>query len=200
MVGGKIIALSVALVTMGGVLACGGGDDSPVDSTAADAGFAGPAPVTSFVGGDFQLRVNSVLDTCLDGGLALVFMPDGNREPYALQNPTYLPGLSELPHTYTMKLQAPFDDMQLTMEARPGGMGATGAGQSDVLLSLPGSDDCKADMVFDAAVTLETPDLVELTTTVAVSAFVSPTETCPSIERVPCTVTLSMTGTRLAAP
>ncbi len=173
----------------------GCGDD-PTSEPYGPSGTDGTGAVTNFAGGEFQLRVDAVVDTCLDGGLSLVFMPDGEETPYTLQYPTYLPGYDELPSTYTMKLAVPFQDMQLTMERQGAGMAASDAPQSDVLLSLPGSADCRADMLIGAVVTVASAESVTLEAAVEMIAFSSPTDTCPAVDAVPCQVTLSMTGER----
>lgn len=155
-------------------------------------------PPTDFAGGEFQLAVRNVDDACLDGGLDLLFMPEGTATPYDLQNPTYIAGWSELPKTYTMKLQAPFSDMEITMVSDGGtGMKIVDAMQQGVVLAVPGSDDCSAEIRFDAELRVLTASSIEVDTRATLSGLTSPTDSCPVLESDPCTVALDMIGTRL---
>lgn len=187
------------LLTTAALLALGCGD---ADSTAApgqtDASTGSDFDPATFTGGDFQLTVVKVDDGCLDGGMDLLFMPEGTAQPYDLANVTYMPGKSQLPHTYQMKLQAPFEDMTMTMTDAGGAqMQVREAVQEAVLLSLPGSSDCTATMTIDADVILLTPDSLTLMATATISALTSPTQTCPPLTSEPCAVSMNMTGARL---
>ena len=166
-------------------------------SSPVGAGSDTVAPVTDFLGGEFQLAVSRVDDGCLDGGLALVFMPEGTGSPYALKHPTVFPALSELPTQVTMRLDAPFSDMTLPMAA--GGVGritVRGASQKGVLLGIAGTADCRADMVIDADVTVRAADRLDLSVTVVLDGLRSPQDLCPTMQSVPCTVHLEMSGQR----
>ena len=68
-----------------------------------------------FAGGDFQITTTAVDDGCYDGAINTVFLPDGDDSTNDWANPTYLPGWDELPATYTIALQDPFSDMEVTM-------------------------------------------------------------------------------------
>ena len=169
------------------VAACG------TDTAGTDA--SGPA-ATEFAGGDFQLYVRGVTDGCLDGGLQALFMPDGNDQPYALRNVSLIPALADLPKTYVLKLEAPFAGMDITARAAgEGNIELVDGKQDDVVLTLPGSEDCTADMTLSGLVRPQTDGTVVLAVTVVVDDLKSPTETCPVLDAVPCQVVLDMTGT-----
>lgn len=169
------------------VAACG------ADTAATD---ALDSPATEFAGGDFQLYVRGVTDGCLDGGLQALFMPDGNDQPYALQNVSLIPALADLPQTYVFKLEAPFEGMDITARAAlEGNVELVDGKQDDLLLSLAGSDDCTADMTLNGLVRPQPDGTVVLAVTVVVDDLKSPTETCPVLDAVPCQVELDMTGT-----
>ena len=68
-----------------------------------------------FEGGTFQMTTTGVNDSCFDGGFEVIFMPEGQAEPWGTT--TELPSWANLPATYDISLQAPFDQMQVTVEA-----------------------------------------------------------------------------------
>lgn len=188
----KPIVLALLLCSL--LCACSSTETTTSALTEADAAANGPI---DFQGGDFQLYVQAVEDGCLDGGLQLLFMPDGADHDYALKNKTFLPGFAELPKTYVMKLAAPFTDMGITMSsAGTNAMKVSDGLQKGVLLGVPGSDDCRADMDIGANVTVEGPNAVRLSATVTLDHFQSPSDTCPKMDAVPCTVALTMRGER----
>jgi len=160
---------------------------------AADVSTEGP-----FESGEFQLTVDRVEDACFDGGLSLLFMPNGTVEPYPLTHLTWIPGLSDVPASYVVQLAAPFNDMSLLMEANgAGGLQARGAQQPGVLLGLPGSDDCTGDLVMDVDVAFVSVDQIIMTTRVTVQNLRSETDTCAPPESDPCEVQLFMSGLRV---
>lgn len=165
------------------------------NSSTVIAGTSDPLPA-DFAGGVFQLHVQDVDDRCLDGALEVLFMPGGGDGDYALINQTFIPGAADLPNSYVLKLEAPFNDMSITMEASPSGMEFTDAVQSDVRLSVPGTDDCTADITFVGAVRIDSADAIGLTVTATLSDLQSPTETCPVLQTQPCDATLSLRGAR----
>ena len=153
---------------------------------------------TDFTGGDFQLTTTAVSDYCYDGAMVTIFLPEGDGTTNEWANATTLPGLDELPSTYTIQLQEPFSDMEVTMEA---GADATSmhvhdASQDGVLIN-EAWDDCYADLSFSADITIVDADnvtgFVEVTTSNAVG------DSCEEMMggATECTVELDLTGTRL---
>ncbi len=82
------------------------------------------------------------------------------------------------------------------MEASGEGMRIRDALQEDVLLNVPGTDDCTADISFDADIQLLTLDDLRLVTTATITDLQSPTQTCPTTQTDPCTAVLTMRGER----
>ncbi|MFT5432410.1 MAG: hypothetical protein ACI9OJ_003109 [Myxococcota bacterium] len=151
-----------------------------------------------FAGGEFQLQVERVDDGCLDGSLAVVFMPNGTQSAYPLANPTWIPGAEDVPTTYVMKLNAPFQDMSMTMEAGQGDQFVVkDAPQNAVPLNLAAASDCVVDMVFDATVDLVSSDSIAMSVRVTMTDFRSESEACPAPSAPACAVTLDLTGTRI---
>ena len=179
------LLLLAALI--GGAVGCTSGEDvAPI----------GPAFV-DFTGGQFQLYVQTVDDKCLDGALEVLFMPEGNNTAYALKNVSFIPGLADLPSTYILKLQAPFEDMSITMASdNAGGMQVINATQSAVLLGVPGSEDCRGDIDFGGTVRIDSATQIALEVTATLTNLSSVTQTCPPLETHPCAASLAMTGVR----
>ena len=130
--------------------------------------------------GPYQLTVVAVDDGCVDGALALLFMPNGDGAPYQLKNPTTLPALTALPAAGEIVLEAPFQPMPVTWEAGDAGLAIRAGAVPDVLLTVPGSKDCRGDLTIDADLALDAMPLT-VTASVRVSNLESPTQTCPDL-------------------
>ncbi|HIA04468.1 MAG TPA: hypothetical protein EYN66_21665, partial [Myxococcales bacterium] len=109
------------------IAACGG----------SDCGETGGGSTTvsgeAFQAGTFQLYTTEVSDKCLDGGLGLLFQPEGAGTEYMLANTTEFPGIADLPSDLVVQLEAPFSDMAATVEADGANMKIVGAGQENVV-------------------------------------------------------------------
>ena len=154
----------------------------------------------TFSGGIFALETFEVDDTCLDGGLDLVFMPEGTEQPYQLAENNELPAESALPSNQTIKLQSPFDAMTVEItSAGSGAMTIKDAKQQDVVVDDSQWGQCKADMVIDADITVIDDDNVTVAASVTVATWNDgPTagDACPDAKNA-CVVTLSMRGSRV---
>ncbi len=158
-----------------------------------------------FAAGTFQLSTLAVDDGCMDGGLQILFMPNGNDQAYDLAYPTEFPALSDLPKSYTIRLQEPFSDLQVTLQkSGERGMSVQDAPQTAVLVDADNYGDCVADMAIDVDITVV--DANNLNATAAIEIFEvgsAADQLCPQLlldngaggKR--CTVTLTMTGRRL---
>ena len=157
------------------------------------------SPPTAFTGGIFTLETFEVSDSCLDGGLDLVFMPEGTDAPYQLAEDNELPAESALPSNQTIKLQAPFDAMAVEITgAGTGAMKIVDAQQNAVVVDEKQWGQCQADMVIDADITIVDNDNVNIAAEVKVTTWNDgPTadDACPTTNA--CTVTLSMRGRRV---
>lgn len=166
------------------------------DDTTADAGTGGGTGGTeAFVGGTFQLTTHAVSDKCLDGGLDLLFMPDGAGTPYDLANKTELPGTADLPSTYKIQLQAPFAAMDVTVTAgaTAGAMAIKDAKQAAVAVDAAKWPNCKADMTINADITVDGADTVSVNAKISVDKWDG--SDCPAAD-AGCLITLDMKGAR----
>ena len=174
---------------------CGCGSDDAASDNTVDANSA----QSSFSGGLFALETFEVQDQCLDGGLDLVFMPEGVDTPYRLAEDNELPAASALPSSQTIKLQAPFDSMAVEItDAGTGAMRIVDAQQPDVVVDESQWGQCKADMVIEADITVVDDNNVNIAASVSVNTWKDgPTDgdACPTAN--PCIVTLSMRGSRV---
>ena len=64
-----------------------------------------------FPTGEFVIKTVVVDDQCLDGGLNLLFMPNGTETPWEWPYPIAFHSEDALPKTYTLQLREPFGQM-----------------------------------------------------------------------------------------
>ena len=186
--------LSVALLVSPIVLVVGGCEEASVEAETAANGQSFAA--VDFTGGMFQLSVLSVDDGCLDGSLQLMFMPDGNLEPYSLAFPTEFPSAVALPSSFRVQLKEPFSTLEMELVGVQGDMlEVAEATQANVLLGVPGSGACSADLGFLADITVSSNDTLLLRTRVTLDGFLHPD--CPTVQETPCEVILEMRGDRI---
>ena len=148
-----------------------------------------------FLGGDFQLTTQDVDDRCYDGAMTSVFMPEGTPNDFAAN--TWLPAEDELPADYSVSLQEPFTDMDVTVEAgdASGQMVIRGAQQTGILINEDSWADCVGDLSIDVDITVVDADTVEGTATLVTENLTG--DTCPVIDSDPCEIVLTLTGTRV---
>lgn len=149
-----------------------------------------------FTGGDFQITTTAVDDGCYDGAINTVFLPDGDDSTNDWANPTYLPGWDELPATYTIALQDPFSDMEVTMvDGGAQNLVVDGASQTAVELDADQYPGCTADMSIYVDITVVSAGEISATATLTTSNTQG--DTCPTITSDPCDITLDLVGARL---
>ncbi len=187
--------LALACVGSLGLLATGcGGDDDGTDGTA-DSGDE-----TSFTGGTFRLFVKAVDDKCLDGALEVIFKPDASVDAYEIPHDQELPPRSTLPATFKVQLEPPFSEMDINLTDKdPAGavLESADSTQTGVQVSED-NPDCKADMSFDAIVTIQDDDNLAISVTVGISN--AEADKCPAdfgaTDGNSCNVTLDMSAAR----
>ena len=169
----------------------GGGSDT------AGGGGETSGATTNFPAGVFQLTTYGIQDNCLDGGLEILFMPQGSQTPYDLANTTEFFAYADLPKSYNISLQAPFTDMPVTVEQDGlNKMKVENSLQTDVELDNATYGDCNADMAIDADIVIVDADNLTLSVELEVSDWQSSGQTCPTPKTDPCKVTLDMRGVR----
>jgi hypothetical protein len=151
--------------------------------------------LADFTGGNFQFTTQSVTDGCLDGAMDVLFMPEGASTPNDFANPIYIPALSELPDTYTVSLQDPFSDMQVTVTGDESTRTVTGAQNDDVEFDATNHPGCLVNDSIDVALVIDSVDDLHGTATLHTSSFDE--SSCPVPTADPCTVTLDLTGARV---
>ncbi len=198
----KITTLMWTLLLAAGlaVAGCSTEDDPAESGTDTGAGTTEDSTTGAFdfSGGNFQLTTHEAKDECLDNALSILFMPDGTDKPYDLQFPTELPAWKDLPSTFTMKLQAPFSDMEVKLDkAGASKMVVKDSKQTDLVVDSKKYDDCNVDMSIDADLTVVDDDNIELYAKIKVSDWKSSGDTCPEVKSDPCDITLTMRGARI---
>ena len=156
----------------------------------------------NFDGGNFQFTNTSVSDSCLDGAMTLLFLPEGDGTTNDWQDPTELPAWDALPATYTIKLQDPFsDNMEVTVTegTSEGLLRIEGSEQPDVYFDEENYSDCTIDMLINADVVIDDNSSVHGTADITVSDISG--DTCPtfdvSADAGTCAITLDFTGALL---
>lgn len=203
--GWKKILVALAGVLLFVVAGCGSdggssGGDTGGGATADTGGGGGTADTgggTTFTAGTFQLTTHAIVDGCLDGGLDLLFMPNGTAAPYDLAHPTDFYAYGDLPKTYDIQLQDPFRAMTVTVEQDGANrMKIENSTQTDVVVDAANYGDCSADMTVNAGIVIVDNDNLNVTATLSITGWASSGDTCPVFSSDPCTVTLTMTGAR----
>jgi hypothetical protein len=173
------------------------GWDASSDSaeTASDSASASGA---EFTAGTFQLTTTEAKDSCLGGGLETLFMPDGAATPYDLANTTEFRAAADLPKTYNISLQAPFTEMDVTVEkgASDRSMQIRDSVQTDIVVNADSYGHCNVDMSIDADITVVDNDNINVTATILVTDWQGADMKCPMAQADPRQVTLTMTGKR----
>jgi hypothetical protein len=159
-----------------------------------DTGTTGDWDPSSFESGSFQFTSNEVDDQCLDGTFRTLFMPD--LEPTDWQYAVELPAWDSLPSTYSVRLQDPFSEMQVTVSegASVGLLSIDGAAQTGVEFDETNSPGCLVEMDMQVEIVIDDADTVHGTATMLTGSFDE--EYCPVVDADPCTVELDFTGTR----
>lgn len=146
-----------------------------------------------FEGGNFQFTTQSVNDGCLDGGMEVLFMPEGTPADFA--SPIYIPALDELPSTYTVSLQDPFSDMEVTVTGDEDTREVDGAENLGVEFDEDNYPGCLVDNDIGVSLTIDSADELSGTATLSTSSFDE--TSCPVPDADPCTITLTLTGERV---
>ena len=117
----------------------------------------------SFTGGLFQMTSQGVSDFCGDGAFSSLLMPEGDGTPTDWEYPIEIPswGTMETRVNYTIQLQDPFSEMQVTVvQGDPSGeIKMSGGSQDDI--PLFDDDSCFVDLGISA--TLQIVDNNNLT-------------------------------------
>lgn len=156
--------------------------------------------------GKFQLTTTEVNDKCLDGGLDMLFMPDGKEHPYDFKDTdgspihTEIPAESSLPQTYEIELPQPFENMTIKLESSgTGKMKIRDSKRNAVVIDKKNYGDCAADVALDADIIILDNDDLDIAASIRVTNWKSATDNkCPIVTGSdPCTVSLSLKGTRV---
>jgi hypothetical protein len=180
-------------------LACDDGDsgaDAPNDGVAGGAPSAGGFSTGDFTTGEFTVTTTAIDDACLDGGLNLLFMPQGPATPWEWPFPITLYAPDALPQTYPIQLREPFGAMTLD---------ATAAGPSRQTLAVQENPAvalgdpfgaCVAGLAGRVDLIVQTANTVSGTATLQLSDPRGD-EQCPADMPAECGVVLTFQGLRV---
>lgn len=178
----------VVLLVLFALAACNRGDDSQVDETAER------IPLEQLQGGDYQMFTAAVSDGCLDGALEALFMPAGPNKPHAFEYAVYIPGLGDLPASYSVDFREPFIGMDVTVtQLDDTTLEVAGSVMSAVALG-GNTGDCVADMLANAKLWGIAKDQVEGTATITLQDPRGSEGLCPVFEQSPCQVDLELSA------
>jgi hypothetical protein len=173
-----ILAVAVAVVA-----GCGDKDDTGFD-------------YTQFGAGGFQFTSMAVSDVCLDGAFGILFLPEGSGSQSDWAYPVDLPAWSGLPSTYSVQLQAPFAQTEVTVEE--GGVGVfllNGVEQYGVEFDADNYPGCLVDLDISAELSIDSDESLTGSADMFVGNPVG--DTCPTFSETPCRVVLDFVATRL---
>jgi hypothetical protein len=146
-----------------------------------------------FTSGDFQFSTQAVSDGCLDGGMEVLFMPEGIPTEFA--NPIYIPAVDELPATYEIDLQDPFSEMEVTVTGDEDTRTVTGAVNNNVEFDDDNYPGCLVDSSIDVDLTVDSADELHGTATMHTTSFDE--GGCPVVDTDPCDIIATLTGERV---
>ncbi len=150
-----------------------------------------PAPNFQWTGGDFDFVTTDVTDSCLEGALEVLFMPEGPDTPHAFEYPIYLPAYSELPSTYSIDLREPFVGMEVTVrEGEDGALAIRESVMEAVELGAGTYGDCVVTMTVHADLLPVSASEVDGEATIEISNPRGSDERCPVLDSDPCDVDL----------
>lgn len=142
--------------------------------------------------GDHQFYTVAMTDSCLDGALETLFMPQGPAEEHAFAYPIYLPGYDELPATYAIDLREPFVGMDVELDSSDGlTLELRGSVMESVLLGNAYGD-CTVTMRVDADLMPTAQGRLDGTAWISISDAEGSEELCPVFSANPCEVVLSL--------
>jgi hypothetical protein len=148
-----------------------------------------------FQGGDFQFTTTGVDDQCNDGAFDVIFMPEGTPEDF--ETPIEIPSTSDLPATYTIDLQDPFTEMQVTVDAGASEdqMEALGATQTGVELDADSWPGCLVDASIDIYLTIIDDNTLEGSAALHTSSYDE--DSCPAVSADTCDIKLDLSAARI---
>lgn len=145
-----------------------------------------------FAGGSFQFTTTGVQDGCLDGAFDTLLMPEGTATDWA--NPVELPAHDALPSSYTITVQDPYGDVEVTVtEGETGTLEVAGAEAKDVEFDAEGYPGCLVDNSIDVSLTIVDAANLQGTAVLHTSGFTAE-EGCPDAPTT-CDVTLDLIAT-----
>jgi len=146
--------------------------------------------------GDHQFYTVAMQDSCLDGALETLFMPEGPESEHAFSYPIFLPGYEELPSTYTVDLREPFVGMEVRLDSSDGvTLELRGSVMESVLLGSAYGD-CTVTMSVDADLLPVADRRLEGTAWISLSDATGSEELCPVFSSDPCEVVLNLRAER----
>jgi len=147
-----------------------------------------------FVGGRFNFETYAVTDTCLDGALEAVYLPEGPGTTNPICTPIYLPAVEELPYIGGIPLGPPFQPIEVTITGEGNARAFEGAENESIELDPDTYPDCVVDMAIGVNCTISGTDDASCVATLDLS-----NETgvdCPVLDS-PCELVLDIRGNRL---
>jgi hypothetical protein len=153
------------------------------------------AGADDFTAGSFVFTSTAVQDGCLDGAFETLFLPEGTGTTSDWQYPVELPAWADLPATYTVQLQEPFGDVEVTVtEGGAGAMRVDGASLVGVEFDADNYPGCLVDMGVGVDIVIDSADAVHGTATMNTSNVTG--DSCPVFAADPCDLVLDFTGAR----
>ena len=142
--------------------------------------------------GDYQFYTLAVEDSCLDGALEAVFMPQGPDSPHPFEFPVFLPAPDQAPLTYDVDFRAPFVGMTITIEADGDGLRIEDSVMPAVRVDADRYGDCDVTITVDADLAPAGTDTLAGTASLALSNPRGSDGRCPPFDADPCTLELTL--------
>ena len=176
--------------------ACPSGDDDDSASGDDDDVVGDDDDATGgFTAGQFVFTTVGVTDSCTDGALEAIYLPGGAGTTSDWQYPIELPAFENCPAQVSIQLQAPFNDMDVTIDS-PGTDQFSIAGEENLGVDLDPDTyaDCVVDYTIDALIALQDNDNLSGSVTMHTGNWVG--DDCPVVNSDPCDIVLDVTAAR----
>lgn len=156
------------------------------------AGCATDVPSDEIVGGDYQFLTIAVQDSCLDGALEAIFMPNGPATAHPFEFPVFLPDADATPSTYDVSFREPFVGMTVTVESAGDHLVITNSVIDAVRLDADRYGDCDVTISIDADLAPAGAGVAAGEAVLSLSNPRGADGRCPAFDADPCQVTLTL--------
>ncbi len=156
------------------------------------AGCSGDTASSGIAGGEYQFFTVAADDSCLDGALEAIFMPEGPATAHPFEFPVFLPAADATPSTYDVSFREPFVGMTVTVDSSGENLVISNSVIDAVRLDTDRYGDCDVTISIDADITPAGANTAMGEAILSLSNARGSENRCPAFDADPCQVTLTL--------